>query len=57
MKSVLVNQAMAEGMDEVFGPRDDIEVRVVEEQSESALLRHLPGVHGLVLGLAPMTGA
>ena len=55
MKIVLVNQAMAEGMDEVFGPRDDIEVRVVEEQTESALLRHIPGVHGLVLGLAPMT--
>ena len=55
MKTVLVNQAMAEGMDEVFGPRADIEVRVVEEQTESALLRHLPGVHGLVLGLAPMT--
>ena len=33
MKSVLVNQAMAEGMDEVFGPRDDIEVRVVEDRA------------------------
>ena len=55
MTVVLVNQAMADGMDEVFGPRDDIECRVVEDQTESALLRHIPGVHGLVLGLAPMT--
>jgi D-3-phosphoglycerate dehydrogenase len=55
MTVVLVNQAMADGMDEVFGPRDDIECRVVEDQTESALLRHIPGVHGLVLGLAAMT--
>ena len=55
MTVVLVNQAMADGMDEVFGARDDIECRVVEDQTESALLRHIPGVHGLVLGLAPMT--
>ena len=55
MTVVLVNQAMADGMDEVFDPRDDIECRVVEDQTESALLRHIPGVHGLVLGLAPMT--
>ena len=53
MTVVLVNQAMADGMDEVFGARDDIECRVVEDQTESALLRHIPGVHGLVLGLAP----
>ena len=53
MKFVLVNQAMAEGMDEVFGPRGDIEVRVVEEQTESALLRHLPGVHGWCWGSRP----
>ena len=55
MTVVLVNQAMADGMDEVFGARDDIECRVVEDQTESALLRHIPGVHGLVLGLAAMT--
>ena len=55
MTVVLFNQAMADGMDEVFGPRDDIECRVVEDQTESALLRHIPGVHGLVLGLAAMT--
>ena len=52
---VLINMARPDEVGEVFNSRADLECKVVAEQTEHALLRHIGGVHGLLLGLAPLT--